>query len=147
MSFQHNPARYIPPPSSGPSTRSPSPTACAPGHTAARMQARPASHGSRTQVITADEAPEQGAGSGADDVVGVLKLRGARVGTGRKVKWVNGVVDNEGMGRKKSKSGCGGSTRAREGTLTAVLYSLLYLPQTPRVRRVLFVLLFVFFRV
>lgn len=112
MSYRHDPPRYIPPPSTEPSatrSTSPGPPSAGGSHnggglTTTRMQSRPASHGSRTQVISPDEA-QPGSGSG-DDVVGVLKLRGARIGTGRKVKWVNGVVDNEGMGRKKSKSAC-----------------------------------------
>lgn len=38
--------------------------------------------------------------------VGTLKLRGDGDGqsSGRKVKWDDTVVDNEGLGRKKSKS-------------------------------------------
>ena len=38
-----------------------------------------------------------------EHVVGVLRLRGARR-TSQRVAWTEDVVDNEGMGKKKSKS-------------------------------------------
>lgn len=73
------------------------------------QRALPATHGSRTQTITPTPALEAGTEAGPSrpsavvPPTGVLKLRG---GTGRKAKvvWSEEVVDNEGMGRKKSKS-------------------------------------------
>ena len=71
--------------------------------------------GSRTIVLHDAQPREEGAlGSGSevelerdgdDDehVVGVLRLRGARR-TSQRVAWTEDVVDNEGMGKKKSKS-------------------------------------------
>lgn len=38
--------------------------------------------------------------------VGVLKLRGAQRRTCQRVAWDADVVDNEGCGKKKSKSAC-----------------------------------------
>ncbi len=61
--------------------------------------------GSHTQTLTSTPTPGSAAvtdDEGHSDVVGVLKLRGER--TGRKVQWENDTVDNEGLGRKKSKS-------------------------------------------
>ena len=53
---------------------------------------------------------DEGRGSGADEsdagrgnTVGVLHLRGGRR-RGPRVAWTEDVVDNEGMGKKKSKS-------------------------------------------
>ena len=83
----------------------------------------PATDGSRTIVLHDAQPREEGGGesdagrgetsdaagsigSGADrerDVVGVLRLRGARR-RGPRVAWTEDVVDNEGLGRKKSKS-------------------------------------------
>jgi hypothetical protein len=62
-----------------------------------------ASHGSRTQIITSTSSNNSADEDESEDtgVVGVLRLRADE---GRRVKWVNGVVDNEGLGRKKSKS-------------------------------------------
>ncbi|KAI9639427.1 phosphatase inhibitor-domain-containing protein [Dioszegia hungarica] len=75
------------------------------------QRALPATHGSRTQTITPTPALEAGTEAGPSrpsavvPPTGVLKLRG---GTGRKAKvvWSEEVVDNEGMGRKKSKICC-----------------------------------------
>jgi protein phosphatase 1 regulatory subunit 11 len=71
---------------------------------ATAQQSRPASHGSRT--LTINQVPTNEAGPStqpSNPPVGVLKLRG---GPSRKAKveWSEEVVDNEGMGRKKSKS-------------------------------------------
>jgi protein phosphatase 1 regulatory subunit 11 len=40
------------------------------------------------------------------DVVGTLRLRGAHRSDRPRVAWADEVVDNEGMGKKKSKSAC-----------------------------------------
>lgn len=70
------------------------------------QQARPAAHGSRTQIITQTPTNEAGPSQPATLSTGVLKLRG---GPSKKAKvvWSEEVVDNEGMGRKKSKSELG----------------------------------------
>jgi protein phosphatase 1 regulatory subunit 11 len=47
--------------------------------------------------------PEDQAGP-SDPIVGVLKLRGDRSARRQKVVFSEGTVDNEGMGKKKSKS-------------------------------------------
>ncbi|POY75450.1 hypothetical protein BMF94_1522 [Rhodotorula taiwanensis] len=74
------------------------------------QQQQPASHSSRTQTITADEAqPDPGSSStpqpdqGAP--VGSLRLRG-RAMPGQRVQWAQETIDNEGLGRKKSKICC-----------------------------------------
>lgn len=67
------------------------------------------SDGSRTLTVT-DAQPLEDVGSGEEErgtrsdgnVVGVLRLR-AR-GQGPRVAWTEDVVDNEGLGKKKSKS-------------------------------------------
>ncbi|UZJ51150.1 hypothetical protein CBS101457_000470 [Exobasidium rhododendri] len=68
-----------------------------------------ASDGSRTITIhdvpTAEEGasdPNQGNGAGPSVDAGVLRLRGG--GNTRRVVWTEETVDNEGMGKKKSKS-------------------------------------------
>lgn len=78
-----------------------------------------ATDGSRT-IVLHDAQPreegegegDEGHGSGANESdagrgnsVGVLHLRGARR-RGPRVAWTDDVVDNEGMGKKKSKSMC-----------------------------------------
>lgn len=96
-----------------------------------------------SQVITREERdgePEAGpsnarttseAGSVSS---GVLRLRGAGRGDGPRVQWGNDVVDNEHLGKKKSKSvssdlvGCIGLDWTNECA------SLLHLPQTESVR-------------
>ncbi|GAA5865623.1 hypothetical protein JCM1840_001463 [Sporobolomyces johnsonii] len=82
-----------------------------------RPQATPASHSSRTLTInstpTADPAdptassdPSQPvAGPSDPDQVGVLRLRG-RGPQGQRVQWTGETVDNEMLGRKKSKICC-----------------------------------------
>lgn len=52
---------------------------------------------------TGDDAGEHGAGDGT--VAGRLRLRGAPR-TRQRVAWVEDTVDNEGMGKKKTKSTC-----------------------------------------
>ncbi|CAB4374819.1 hypothetical protein RhiirA5_358235 [Rhizophagus irregularis] len=76
---------------------------------------RPETYGSRTMTIHPEElAEEVGPVSSEEEnelstqPVGTLKLRGDGDGqsSGRKVKWDDTVVDNEGLGRKKSKICC-----------------------------------------
>lgn len=68
----------------------------------------PAETGSRTTTQTG--TPTQGDGRQEDragpsqPVVGVLKLRGDRPVRRQKVGWTEGTIDNEGLGKKKSKS-------------------------------------------
>ncbi|KAF9534045.1 phosphatase inhibitor-domain-containing protein [Crepidotus variabilis] len=67
-----------------------------------------ASDGSRTQIITSnptEEGGNEGSGSGGENVVGSLRLRGAPRRTQR-VVWSEDVIDNEGCGKKKSKICC-----------------------------------------
>jgi protein phosphatase 1 regulatory subunit 11 len=73
---------------------------------------RPETYGSRTMTIHPEElAEEQGSASSGEandsstQPVGTLKLRGGGgQSSNRKVKWDDDVIDNEGLGRKKSKS-------------------------------------------
>ncbi|XP_031624373.1 E3 ubiquitin-protein ligase PPP1R11 [Contarinia nasturtii] len=69
------------------------------------MEARPSTAlsdatptGSQTQIITPDEIPDQGAP--------VLRLNLRRTSAEKKVSWNSDTVDNENMGRKKSKCCC-----------------------------------------
>lgn len=55
-----------------------------------------ASSSTQTLQPNREQAPEPAA------AVGVLKLRGAP--SRRRVMWEQGTIDNEGMGKKKSKS-------------------------------------------
>jgi protein phosphatase 1 regulatory subunit 11 len=62
--------------------------------------------GSRTLTITSDPIPEHN-GDDQRQVVGTLKLRGAHTKKTQRIStvaWSEEVVDNEGCGRKKSKS-------------------------------------------
>ena len=60
--------------------------------------------GSRTVIITPTPASEEGSGNaGPSNIAGVLHLRGDRH-PGPRVTWTEDVVDNEEMGKKKSKS-------------------------------------------
>lgn len=76
--------------------------------TALRPSVASPADGSRTITITTDPTREnnqdhvEDPGSDAP-VVGVLRLRGTRR-TGPRVAWDDDVVDNEHMGKKKSKS-------------------------------------------
>ncbi|RIA92527.1 phosphatase inhibitor-domain-containing protein [Glomus cerebriforme] len=74
---------------------------------------RPETYGSRTLTIHPEELVEEtapvssGEGDSSKQPVGTLKLRGGGGQSGnRKVKWDDAVVDNEGLGRKKSKICC-----------------------------------------
>ncbi|CAG8460440.1 2082_t:CDS:2 [Ambispora leptoticha] len=72
----------------------------------------PATHGSRTMTIHPEEVAEQGVGgegssnSAEEPIIsGTLKLCGSDSNNeSRKVKWDDDVVDNEKLGRKRSKS-------------------------------------------
>ncbi|RIB11033.1 phosphatase inhibitor-domain-containing protein [Gigaspora rosea] len=70
----------------------------------------PETYGSRTMTLHPEDL-EEGQSSGEEtssppQAVGTLKLRGGRLSGDRKVKWDENVVDNEGMGKKKSKICC-----------------------------------------
>jgi len=75
--------------------------------------------GSRTAVVV-QNAAEQGDASALPDLdgalappAGTLRLRGGPRG-GPRVAWDEAVVDNEGLGRKKSKSMCAALSRENE---------------------------------
>ncbi|KAG9300690.1 hypothetical protein G9A89_023488 [Geosiphon pyriformis] len=76
-------------------------------------QGPPATYGSRTMTLHPEELGEEssvgdsGTTRPEDAVVvdGTLKLHGGS-SVDRKVQWDEGVVDNEGMGKKKSKVCC-----------------------------------------
>ena len=64
--------------------------------------------GSRTLTITnnptrEESDDEQGDGPEGGQIIGTLSLRTTRV-TGPRVAWDEDVIDNEGIGKKKSKS-------------------------------------------
>ncbi|KAG9031520.1 hypothetical protein FRB95_002655 [Tulasnella sp. JGI-2019a] len=112
-----------------------------------RLQQRTAapSAGSPTATV-APEQPTAGPSTTNEDDgtgapprrAGVLKLRGGPRSRPQ-VAWTDDVVDNEGAGRKKSKS-----TFSFHSFLSPVrlilnvkrVYSLLYISQTSRVRRI-----------
>jgi protein phosphatase 1 regulatory subunit 11 len=109
--------------------------------------------GSRTITITPTPANEEGGsaeeGSGGvneggeppSTIVGALHLRGGARRTRARVAWDEDVVDNEGCGRKSSKSACSLLSPplllCEEYADWAGMDSLLYLPQAERFRRVL----------
>ena len=68
-------------------------------------QAQPAASSSRTMTITSNPSsdPSQPDADDSNPPIGVLKLRGGPVRQQR-VLWSDEVVDNEHMGKKKSKS-------------------------------------------
>lgn len=68
----------------------------------------PASHGSRTLTVTSDPTqPEASSSSSNPDpapsIEGTVRVRGTGL-PGQRVQWTEETVDNEGLGRKKSKS-------------------------------------------
>ncbi|KAL1920491.1 uncharacterized protein VTP21DRAFT_868 [Calcarisporiella thermophila] len=72
---------------------------------------RPETYGSRTMTLHPEELEENGQGSEEGtpqppEEVGTLRLSGAPANSGRKVKWSEDVVDNEHLGKKKSKICC-----------------------------------------
>lgn len=77
--------------------------------TALRPSTLSPTDGSRTITITADPTKEEGQSDSAPEQTGgeasarVLRLRGAKR-AGPRVAWDDDVVDNEHMGKKKSKS-------------------------------------------
>ena len=83
-----------------------------------------AEHGSRTTVITdaqPREAPHGGGASSSTRVTpqgGVLRLRGGPRSTQR-VVWREDVIDNEGSGKKSSKSTLPPSLRLRLPSLSS----------------------------
>jgi len=112
-------------------------------HTATR--GRPSTYapgdGSRTQTITNDPTQEEGDEQGLDSedgqVVGSLRLRGGQRRTQR-VAWNDDVVDNEGCGKKKSKSKWKATFIGfRSLTWVSLISSMLYIPQAQTIRRVL----------
>ena len=60
--------------------------------------------GSRTITLRDSQPNEEDDGSRSGEEIGSLQLRGARRRTGPRVIWSEDVVDNEGMGKKSSKS-------------------------------------------
>ncbi|RKP02724.1 hypothetical protein CXG81DRAFT_24604 [Caulochytrium protostelioides] len=73
-------------------------------------EARAASHGSRTMTVTgtnadidADDRDLNAPRAGTD---GVLRLQATPTAEAPRVRWDESTVDNEGMGRKKSKVCC-----------------------------------------
>ena len=69
-----------------------------------RESSVPADGGSRTITQTASAPGNGNQNNEAGPVVGVLKLRGDRPARRQKVVFSEETVDNEGMGKKKSKS-------------------------------------------
>jgi hypothetical protein len=115
----------------------------------ARTQERPSTAApgdeSRTLTITNDPVREDEEGQGNDSeggqAVGTLKLRGkTKEGRTQRVAWDEDVVDNEGFGRKKTKSILGfiiTPLTIFSDLLTLIIFSLLYLSQTEEIRRIL----------
>lgn len=62
-------------------------------------------NGSATMTITASSAPEEPNGEENPEVVGRLRLHGRTMEHANQgVRWTDDVIDNEHLGRKKSKS-------------------------------------------
>ena len=78
-----------------------------------RESSAPAATGSRTVTQTgtpaSDHERQDDRAGPSQPIVGVLKLRGDRPARRQKVGWTAGTIDNEGMGKKKSKSWSSGS--------------------------------------
>lgn len=101
-------------------------------------------------MLVTDSQPrpeDAGAGEDAGDhgnadgtVAGRLRLRGA-ARTRPRVAWVEDTVDNEGMGKKKTKSALHIRSRSCNvevpETDASCPYSLLHLPQTQEIRRII----------
>jgi protein phosphatase 1 regulatory subunit 11 len=74
-----------------------------PTFTRQREQTVPANDGSRT--VTLDPTVEESETESEDDSFGILRLRGdPSARSPRQIQWADNVVDNENLGRKKSKS-------------------------------------------
>lgn len=91
--------------------------------------------GSRTMTITNDPTKEegeddQGSSNPTGDVVGTLRLRAAPRENKPRVAWNEDVIDNEGCGKKKSKSASRfyATKRFSNGG-----HSLLHIPQTSQI--------------
>lgn len=108
---------------------------------------------SGSQIVTATPTPERDAneasGSGEAAADGVeppvlrLRLMGGDLNRPR-VAWDEKVIDNEFLGRKKSKSTSHFCLCARMILISAeLLPSLLHLPQTKSVRRIIFLIVLV----
>lgn len=90
--------------------------------------------GSRTITITSTPPAESDVDPKPDEPVGTLKLRGGpRKKPRQRVVWDEDVIDNEGCGKKKSKSTLTLLTLCEFGSHW---HSLLYLPQAETLRRV-----------
>lgn len=71
-----------------------------------RQRERP--QGTQTQVQTVVEAPtgsgtQTGTEAPAPAAPAILRLRGAHPPSDHRVQWAESVIDNEGLGRKRSK--------------------------------------------
>lgn len=105
------------------------------------------SEASSSRTLTVDHAP---ASHTQPHDVGILRLRpeprsrpgldgqssSSASGSTRRVVWTEETVDNEGLGRKKSKSKSRSSGPTSVRALTSWCFSLLYLPQAKGIRRV-----------
>jgi hypothetical protein len=56
------------------------------------------------EITVSAEGQEAGTSTADTNVVGILTLTGTNIDRSRSVQWDDTVVDNEGMGKKKSKS-------------------------------------------
>ena len=97
--------------------------------------------GFRTLTETAhDPAASSSSSTAESSTAGSLRLRGQHEVRDRSVIWAEGTVDNEFLGRKKSKSSspCPAPLFNQVDGLTSLLGvgSLLHLPQAAAVRRV-----------
>ena len=99
--------------------------------------------GSRTLTITNDPTREidehggEGDEEGDRGFVGSIRLRGGRRRTQAHVVWGEDVVDNEGCGKKKSKSNYTIPHHLSTQLTRKLSNSMLHLPQTQEVRRIL----------
>jgi len=101
---------------------------------------RSADLGSRTITISPTESDDAGPSSRREVPIGVLRLRGAP-SRRPKVQFTEETIDNEGMGKKKSKSESRPdpiiSWRQKRLSHAAHAHaSLLHIPQTAGIRRV-----------
>ncbi|GAA97217.1 uncharacterized protein L969DRAFT_155975 [Mixia osmundae IAM 14324] len=71
-----------------------------------RTSTRPRDSNAGSQTVTEHESDHQQADTPQAGPGGVLKLRGLSTKKSPRVKWDEEVVDNEGLGRKKSKICC-----------------------------------------
>lgn len=78
-------------------------TPTASGSTRLRGANTPATDGSRTVTVTPAPPHEAQPEAGPSNPAPVLRLRGMPSKDAQRVQWDDEVVDNEGMGKKKSK--------------------------------------------